>query len=318
MKFEKRYIFKLRINNFDESKPSPMITELKTLIAVVRHGGFSAAGEQIGLTQSAVSSQIQRLEESLGMALFDRTRRSAVLNEAGARVLARAEDIVALYARLGDVGGDEELAATLRIGAIASVQSSVLPRALAALRKDHPRLLVNILPGVSMKLMDQLDSAEIDAAVMIRPPFGILPEMSWQPLMQEPFKLLVPKNSKGRDWRKLLETQPFLRYERTSFGGRLVTRFLRDNKLSVQDAIELDEIAGLMKMVAEGLGVALVPMVEAYLPLPPGVRAISLGDKTFYREIGILRKGLGSRQPVVMALEKHLREAIPPATGAKR
>lgn len=315
MQFEKRYIFKLRTNIFDESKPFPMITELKTLIAVVRHGGFSAAGEQIGLTQSAVSSQIQRLEESLGFALFDRTRRSAVLNEAGARVLARAEDIVALYARLGDAGGDEELAGTLRIGAIASVQSSVLPRALAALRKDHPRLLVNIIPGVSMKLMDQLDSAEIDAAVMIRPPFGILPEMSWQPLMHEPFKLLAPKNSKGRDWRKLLETQPFLRYERTSFGGRLVTRFLRDNKLTVQDAIELDEIAGLMKLVAEGLGVALVPMVEAYLPLPPGVRAIDLGDKAFYREIGILRKGLGSRQPVVLALEKHLREAIPAADG---
>lgn len=312
MEFEKRYIFKLRINNFDELRPSPMITELKTLIAVVRYGGFSAAGEQIGLTQSAVSSQIQRLEESLGFALFDRTRRSAVLNEAGARVLARAEDIVALYARLGDAGGDEELAGTLRIGAIASVQSSVLPRALAALRKDHPRLFVNIIPGVSMKLMDQLDSAEIDAAVMIRPPFGILPEMSWQPLMREPFKLLAPKDSKGRDWRKLLESQPFLRYERTSFGGRLVTRFLRDNKLSVRDAIELDEIAGLMKLVAEGLGVALVPMVEAYLPLPPGVRAIDLGDKTFYREIGILRKGLGSRQPVVLALQKHLREAIAP------
>jgi len=288
------------------------MTELKTLIAVVRYGGFSAAGEQIGLTQSAVSSQIQRLEESLGFALFDRTRRSAALNENGARVLARAEEIVALYAKLGDADTSDELAGTLRIGAIASVQSSVLPRALAALRKENPRLLVNILPGVSMKLMDQLDSAEIDAAIMIRPPFGILPEMSWQTLMQEPFKLLVPKDNKGRDWRKLLESQPFLRYERTSFGGRLVTRFLRDNKLAVQDAIELDEIAGLMKLVAEGLGVALVPMVEAYLPLPSGVRAISLGDKTFYREIGILRKGPGSRQPVVMALEKHLREAIPP------
>jgi len=294
-----------------------MITELKTLIAVVRYGGFSAAGAQIGLTQSAVSSQIQRLEESLGLALFDRTRRSAVLNEAGARVLARAEEIVELYAKLGDAEGDEELGGTLRIGAIASVQSSVLPRALAALRKDNPRLLVNIIPGVSMKLMDQLDSTEIDAAIMIRPPFGILPDMTWQALMHEPFKLLVRKDSKGRDWRALLESQPFLRYDRTSFGGRLVTRFLRDNKIVVQDAIELDEIAGLMKLVAEGLGVALVPMMEAHLPLPPGVRAISLGDRTFYREIGILRKGISSRRPVVMALEKYLREAISPAAGTK-
>jgi DNA-binding transcriptional LysR family regulator len=290
-----------------------MMTELKTLIAVVRHGGFSAAGAQIGLTQSAVSSQIQRLEESLGLELFDRTRRSAVLNDNGARVLARAEEIVALYAKLGDTGNDDAPGGVLRIGAIASVQSSVLPRALAALRKDNPRLLVNITPGVSMKLMDQLDSAEIDAAIMIRPPFGILPEMTWQTLMYEPFKLVVRKDSKGRNWRALLESQPFLRYDRTSFGGRLVTRFLRDNKLTVQDAIELDEIAGLMKLVAEGLGIALVPMMEAHLPLPPGLHAISLGENTFYREIGMLRKAVGPRRPVVLALEKYLREAITPA-----
>jgi len=289
-----------------------MIPELKTLIAVVRYGSFAAAGDHIGLTQSAVSSQIQRLEESLGLALFDRTRRSAVLNESGARVLTRAEEIVLLMSRLGDPATDDELVGTLRIGAIASVQSVLLPRALAALRKDHPRLLVNIAPGVSMKLMDQLDSAEIDAAIMIRPPFGILPDMSWQPLLYEPFKLLVHSEVKGRDWRALLQSQPFLRYDRTSFGGRLVTRFLRDNRLEVQASIELDEIAGLMQLVAQGLGAALVPMVEAYLLLPPEVRAVSLGEKTFYREIGILRRGKGSRSLIVQALEKCLGDAITP------
>jgi DNA-binding transcriptional LysR family regulator len=294
-----------------------VITELKTLIAVVRYGGFSAAGGHIGLTQSAVSSQIQRLEESLGLELFDRTRRSAVLNEAGARVLARAEEIVLLFSKLGDAGGDDELASTLRIGAIASVQSSVLPRAMAALRKENPKLLVHIAPGVSMKLMDQLDSDEIDAAVMIRPPFGILPEMTWQTLMHEPFKLFVRKDTKDRDWRALLQSKPFLRYERTSFGGRLVTRFLRDNRLVVQDAIELDEITGLMNLVSEGLGIALVPMIEAY-PMPPGVRAISLGENTFYREIGILRKGMSSRRLAVQALERCLREALSPAVNATR
>ena len=289
-----------------------MVAELKTLIAVVRYGSFAAAGGHIGLTQSAVSSQIQRLEESLGLALFDRTRRSAVLNETGARVLVRAEQIVSLVSQLGNPVAENELASTLRIGAIASVQSTLLPRALALLRKKNPRLLVNIAPGVSMKLIDQLDSAEIDAAIMIRPPFGTLPEMIWQPLVFEPFKLLVRSETKGRDWRTLLKSQPFLRYDRTSFGGRLVTRFLRDNRLEVQESIELDEIAGLTNLVSEGLGVALVPMVEAYLPLPPNVRAVSLGERTFFREIGILRRGKSTHGLVMQSLERCLGEVIAP------
>ena len=286
-----------------------MITELKTFIAVVRFGSFTAAGDSIGLTQSAVSSQIKRLEASLGAPLFDRTRRTAELNELGARVHRQAEAIVALYARLGEAE-DDAVGGTLRIGAIASVQSALLPRALAAMQVVNARLRVNIDPGVSLQLMDQLDAGEIDVAVMIRPPFGILPEMSWETLLYEPFKLLVPVGVNGRDWRRLIESQPFLRYERTSFGGRLVTRFLRDNGLAVNDAIELDEITGLMHLVAEGLGVALVPMVEACLPMPEGVRAVSLGEKTFYREIGILRRGRSARRAHVQALEACLRGAL--------
>ncbi|RYX98175.1 MAG: LysR family transcriptional regulator [Comamonadaceae bacterium] len=294
-----------------------MITELKTLLAVVRYGGFTAAGEKIGLTQSAVSNQIQRLEDSLGFPLFDRTRRSAVLNEDGAKVLIRAEKIVSLVARLGDPEDMEDAVDTLHIGAIASVQADLLPRALAVLRRSRPRLRINITPGVSLKLMDQLDSAEIDAAVMIRPPFGLMPELSWQTLVYEPFKLLVPRTVKGNDWREVIQQQPFLRYERTSFGGRMVTGFLRENGLVVDDAIELDEISGLMTLVSQGCGVALVPMVDAYLPMPPNIRALSLSEKTFYREIGILRKKRSARHQLLSELEKCLKDAISPAPADK-
>jgi DNA-binding transcriptional LysR family regulator len=293
-----------------------MITELRTFIAVTRHGTFAAAGERLGLTQSAVSSQIKRLEESLGFELFDRTRRAATLNAAGATTLARAEELIALYAKLGDLpdaGGDGGL---LRIGAIASVQSSLLPRALVALRQKHPKLRLSLVPGVSMHLMDQLDAGEIDMAITIRPPFGLLPELSWQTLVQEPFMLLVPAALKGKDWRKLIQAHPFLRYERKSFGGRLVERFLRDMQITVNESIELDEIQGLIQLVANGLGVALVPMVQAPDPLPKNVRAISLGEHTFYREIGILQRNAKAGQPIVTQLAHYLRDAAQNATKA--
>lgn len=293
-----------------------MITELRTFIAVTRHGTFAAAGERLGLTQSAVSSQIKRLEESLGFALFDRTRRAATLNAAGATTLARAEELLALFAKLGDLPDDGSDGGLLRIGAIASVQSSLLPRALVPLRQKYPTLRLSLVPGVSMHLMDQLDAGEIDMAITIRPPFGLLPELNWQPLVHEPFMLLVPAALKGKDWRTLMEAQPFLRYERKSFGGRLVERFLRDMQIAVNESIELDEIQGLIQLVANGLGVALVPMVEGPDPLPASVRAIPLGEHTFYREIGILQRAAKASRPLVTQLAHCLRDAAHNASKA--
>lgn len=296
-----------------------MLNELKTFIAVCRHGSFAAAGERIGLTQSAVSSQIKRLEESLGFALFDRTGRSATLNAAGQATLARAEEIQALYARLADLPGESGAAqGLLRIGAIASAQPTLLARALAALRAAHPQLRVHVTPGVSMGLLDALDAGQVDAALIIRPPFGMPPELTWQALAQEAFVLLVPAGTKGRDWRALLQGHPFLRYERSSFGGRMVERFLHREGLVVHDAVEVDEIPALIHLVALGVGVALVPLVEAHLPLPAGVRVVPLGEKTFYREIGLLQRRPRASPPAIALLAECLRQAAAPAPDRKR
>ncbi|RYF40176.1 MAG: LysR family transcriptional regulator, partial [Comamonadaceae bacterium] len=245
-----------------------MIAELKTFIAVCKHGTFAAAADRIGLTQSAVSSQIKRLEQSLGFELFDRTGRSATLNASGQTTLLRAEEICTLYARLRDMPDDSSTQGPLRIGAIASTQSTLVARALQLLRTASPMVRVHVSPGVSMRLMDDLDAGKIDAAVMIRPPFGMLPEFAWTALVHEPFVLVVRDAIKGRDWRHLVQTQPFLRYDRASFGGRLVEGCIRRERLVVNEAIELDEISGLVHLASKGLGVALIPMVEAHLPLP--------------------------------------------------
>ncbi|QGW84575.1 LysR family transcriptional regulator [Variovorax paradoxus] len=294
-----------------------MINELRTFIAVCRHGTFAAAGERIGLTQSAVSSQIKRLEEALGFELFDRTGRSATLNAAGETTLGRAEEICALYAKLGELPEDAARGGLLRIGAIASTQSTLLARALASLRKELPQLRVHVSPGVSMRLMDDLDAGVIDAAVIIRPPFGLLPDLAWQSLVHEPYVLIAPKKMPGKDWRTLIQEHPFLRYDRASFGGRMVERFLRREGIVVNDSIELDEIPGLIHMTSKGLGVALVPLVEAHLPLPASVRVLSLGELTFYREVGLLQRKPRASPPIVGRLAQCLQEAAE-ATEAPR
>ena len=71
------------------------------MIAVAREGTFAAAGNKIGLTQAAVSAQMQRLEAELGFALFDRSKRSARLNTIGRETLSQAVELVSLYGNLG-------------------------------------------------------------------------------------------------------------------------------------------------------------------------------------------------------------------------
>lgn len=269
-----------------------MLTELRTFIAVCRHGTFQAAGDRIGLTQSAISSQIKRLEESLGFELFERTGRAAILNAAGHSTLPRAEEICALYEKLSELHDETKAAGMMRVGAIASAHSTLLPRALTSLRERFPLLRIHVIPGLSISLMDALDAGQIDAAIIIKPPFGVLQDMTWQPLIREPYVLLVPSHIKGDDWRELIRDNPFLRYERTSFGGRMVERFLQREGFNVHDAIELDEIAGLINLVAVGMGVALAPLAAANLPLPKKVRTVSLGEQTFHREVGVLQRKL--------------------------
>lgn len=284
-----------------------MLSELKTFIAVSQYGTFSGAGARIGLTQSAVSAQMQRLEEELGFALFDRTGRSATLNDAGRETLALAEEMMTLYARLSERGAVAAESGMLRVGAIASAQVSFLVDALARFRDDRPGWRIRVVPGVSLGLLGQVDSGELDLAVIIKPPFALPSELEWRTLVTEPFVLLVPKalargKGEARSWRELLRGEPFIRYDRTSFGGRLVDRFLRRSRLNVHDVIELDELQGIVQLVARGIGVALLPNSAGLGKWPAGVVALELGEATFQREIGLVQRPRHSRQAVAGTL----------------
>ncbi len=296
-----------------------MIRELKTLLAVAREGTFAAAGDKIGLTQAAVSAQMQRLEEQLGFALFARTGRSARINAVGRRALAQAQEVIRLFDNLGIVPAGEHAAVLLRVGAIASVQKGRLADALTQFHKALPACRTHVVPGVSMRLLDRLDAGEIDLAVMIRPPFALQGDLHWTTLAHEPFRLIVPRRTRGQDWAELLSTLPFVRYERTSFGGRQVERFLHAAQIAVREVSELDELDAIHRLVANGVGVSLVPETGLQGRWPAGIRAVDLGQHTFHRDIGlVLRRDLAPDAPaqvLVRALRTTYGAREAPAKG---
>ncbi|MBK5002118.1 LysR family transcriptional regulator [Pseudomonas sp. S31] len=279
-----------------------MIRELKTLVAVAREGTFAAAAQKIGLTQAAVSAQIARLEAELGLELFDRTGRSAHLNSVGYQTLHQAQELIRLYNTLGSPVPETQAPQLLTLGAIASVQRMLLPGALARFHQQWPNLRSRVLPGLSMELLDQVDAGEIDLAVIIHPAFALQSDLKWRPLANEPYRLLVPKKAPQEDWRELLASQPFIRYDRASFGGRQVDRFLRRMHFTPREVCELDELEAIGKLVANGVGVAIVPETVGHKAWPAGVRALDLGEHTFYRDIGLVHHSSRSPNEPVMVL----------------
>jgi DNA-binding transcriptional LysR family regulator len=292
-----------------------MIRELKTLLAIARCGSFAAAGHNIGLTQSAVSAQIKNLEAALGLRLFDRTGRSAHLNAAGLRALPLAEQIVETFALMGQPESLDGYRGELRIGAIGTVQTGLLPGVLLRLREEAPGVAPKLVPGVSLNLLSQVDAGEIDLAILIRPPYALPKELHAELIVKEPFVLITPLAIEGDDPLKLIVEQPFVRYDRSSFGGRQVSQFLRKHQLDVRPGLELDELDAIVKMVESGLGVALVPKAGLWLERTPSVRIVALGNATFYRELVLVSRHSAHRLPLHQLFRRCLWESVDDREG---
>ncbi|WP_460043320.1 LysR family transcriptional regulator [Pseudomonas sp. S2_H01] len=285
-----------------------MIRELKTFLTVERLGTFVAAGNQIGLTQSAVSAQIRTLEKALGTKLFDRSGRSATLNAAGQRALPMAREIVELYERMATPSADSGYFGELVIGAIATVQTGLLPDALVQLNTQAPTVEAKVVPGVSQTLLNSVDAGEIDLAILIRPPFALPKELSLEVIEREPFVLIAPVQIEGDDPLQLLRDNRFVRYDRHSFGGRQVTRFLREQKIETRPGLELDEVDAIVRMVEAGLGVSLVPRAGLWLERAAHIRIVELGALTFYRELALVMRHANRQLP----LQRLFRECLAP------
>nr|WP_298145709.1 LysR family transcriptional regulator [uncultured Pseudomonas sp.] len=278
-----------------------MLRELKTFLMVARHGTFAAAGQQVGLTQSAVSAQIRVLEQGLGVRLFDRSGRAALLNAAGRHALPLAEQMLALYAQMALPTAATEWRGELKIGAIASVQTGLLPDALPDFRAAAPGVELKLVPGVSLQLLSQLDAGELDLALMIKPPFELPKELRQISLAREPFVLITPLTVLGDEPLKLLAEQPLVRYDRRSFGGRQVSAFLRTHRLNVREALELDELEAIVRMVECGLGVSLIPRAGLWLQRKVQLRVLELGELGFERElVAVVRRA--QQQPALDCL----------------
>jgi DNA-binding transcriptional LysR family regulator len=282
-----------------------MLRYLATFLTAAETGSFSSAGERLGLTQSAVSMQIKRLESDLGCMLFERSGKAVQLSERGRALVSHARDLIARYDDMK--AGAAPQASTINLGAISTVQSGLLPKALRGFAVSCPATHIQITPGTSIQLLAQVDAGELDIAAMIKPNFGIPANLVWIPLLDDVYVAIAPKAATGslREWALDL---PFIRYDRRSYGGGLVNTFLRRQKLMVREGIELDEPAVIVQMVAEGLGWSVVPGDLLMLRNMPSVQRLTLPGQPVSRKLGLLVRKAVQDRATTRALIDNLQE----------
>jgi DNA-binding transcriptional LysR family regulator len=285
------------------------IRALKTFLAIAGHGTFAAAGRALSLTQSAVSLQIQGLEKQIGAALFDRSRRGAVLTADGRALLARAAEIVALYDGMPASLAADALRGTLRIGAVPTVITGVLPGALAQLRGLHPALQVRLVAGLSAELTAQVEGGELDAALVTQPVEHLPAGLVWREFARETLMVIAPVGGKARSDAELLTSHPFIRFNRRAWAGRLIDARLRARGIVVSEAMELDSLEAITLMVQRGLGASVVPLRASDRVAPPGTVRVPFGRPPAVRPIGLVERAGHSRSRLTDALFSRLRKA---------
>ena len=144
---------------------------LECFVTIIDQGTFTKAADALHLTQPAVSAQIRRLEHVVGHRLLDRSVHGAVPSAAGRELLPAAREVLAALERARhalDAFG-LELTGILRLGSIPSVTTLDLPRALAALTAEHPKLAVRLTEGSIADLTRQVAAGTLDAAIVALP-----------------------------------------------------------------------------------------------------------------------------------------------------
>lgn len=261
------------------------IRELKTLIAVAEHGSISAAAERVFLSVPAAAAQIAKLEDEFKTTLLNRARKPAQLTPQGHALVLRAKELVAHYSQLYEaVSSSEDLTGVLNIGAIPTALTGVIPKALIAFRKAHPRAQIRLEHGLSPSLAERLRHRELDAAIVSEPQ-GPIPDLQWTAFTQEPIVVIAPAAAAERSDRALLRAFPYIRFNRHFWVNRIIEEDLQRRKLLTNPIMELDSLEAIGQMVRYGLGVSIIPLsTRSFLRLHK-LRAVPFGEPGLTRAV---------------------------------
>lgn len=244
------------------------ITQFQYVLAVAKYKNFTTAAEHSFVTQPTLSMQIQKLEEELGVIIFDRSKKPLQITEVGERIVKQAQVIVNESERMNDIVAQEKgfIGGEFRVGIIPTVSPTLLPMFLTNFIKKYPKVCLKIEEQTTENILKKIADGSYDAGILATPLHN--PNIIEKPLYYEPFVAYIPVNHRLQNAKTIysedLDINDILMLE----DGHC----FKDSVLNIcnQDIIESKEhfqlksgsFETLVRLANEGLGMTLLPYLH--------------------------------------------------------
>jgi|TARA_B100000315_G_scaffold246746_1_gene274456 LysR family hydrogen peroxide-inducible transcriptional activator len=287
------------------------LRDLRYLVAVAEHRHFGRAARACFVSQPTLSTQLKKLEETLGVVLIERTNRQVMLTAVGERIVAQAERVLLEVSQLAHIADEyrDPFGGEFRLGIIPTVAPYLLPKILSPVGRALPHLNIQLNEGQTASIVRSLKAGELDAVILALP--SDEENVVERHLYREAFLMAVPKGHPCARRKSVaesdLENETVLLLE----DGHC----LRDQALAVcssHNALEntsfrATSLETLRQMVAAEAGITLMPEL-AVSGRSASVRYIPFrGKNPPHRDIGLCWRASSTREPLLEKLSQVLR-----------
>jgi len=296
------------------------ITQLQYIIAVDNHRHFARAAESCFVTQPTLSMQIHKLEEELGITIFDRSRKPLQPTDIGIQILEQARIVINEEKRIYEVIQKHkgEITGNFRLAIIPTVASTLLPRFLKCFISEYPKVSLEIEELQTKVILERLKNGLLDAAILATPldQDGIMEK----PLYYEPFMAYTPMDHRLYKEKfiansDLISDDILLLHEGHCFRNSVMNlcTSLFDKKNNSGVKLESGSFETLIKLSKQGFGMTLVPYLKAIelKAIEPQGTIKPFANPQPVREISLIHHRTHLKISIIEALAKCVQENIP-------
>lgn len=279
---------------------------LQAFIGVADHGSFGRAAAALHLTQTGITRRLQNLEAALGVRLVERTTRALALTPVGRDFLPQARRLLSeLSSALAEIReSGKAQRGEITLACVPTVGVQYLPRIIQQYSARHPGNRIRILDHASFRVAEAVLRREAEFGITLRGAHD--PELVSVPLLKDRFVLVCRRDHALAKKRRLAwrELQPHaLIYSGMESGNRqLLDASLGTRGLQLKASYEVQRSSTAVGLVAEGVGVAVVPELAVQKGAYPDLRVIPLVDPVVSRDLVLLSRRRAWLTPPAQAL----------------